>query len=153
MDHVNISNYSSDSSMLTIFTRETFVLIIHNDSMSNISFNMEHSDKQITLEIGSHSQQNKTAAVTAVMRDSIFENLQNSSEGHRISFSVFLKGDLFQPVDSGRGLTLQSVVFGIRISGAQMVNLSSPIDVYFQADQVWHIINFNALIMSHVSWI
>ena len=136
MDHVNIS-YSRDS---TTFVRETFVLIIQDSNTKNISFNMEHSDKHITLTTCSHSLRNVTAAITAVIKDSIFENLQNSSPGYRISYSVFLKCDLFQPLDSGRGLSLQSLVFGMRINDAQIVHLTSPIEVYFQADEVWHII-------------
>ena len=132
MDHVNIS-YSRDS---TTFVRETFVLIIQDSNTKNISFNMEHSDKHITLTTCSHSLRNVTAAVTAVIKDSIFENLQNSSPGYRISYSVFFKCDLFQPLDSGRGLSLQSLVFGMRINDAQIVHLTSPIEVYFQADEV-----------------
>ena len=132
VDHINIS-YSSDS---TTFVRETFVLIIHDNNTNSTSSYVEHSDKNIILTVGSRSLQNVTAAVTAVIRDSVMEHFQNSSKGHRISYSAFLKGDLFQPLDSGRGLSLQSIVFGIRINNAQIVNLSSPIEVYFQADKV-----------------
>ena len=97
---------------------------------------MEHSDKQITLTTGTHSLQNVTSAVTVVVSDSIFENLQRNSQEHRISYSIFFKDDLFQPLESGQGLTLQSFVIGIRINDTQIVNLTSPVEVYFQPNKV-----------------
>ena len=137
LDHAHVSNHS-DSTALTIFTQETFVLLINdNSNMRNTHFNMEHSDKQITLTTSLNTTLlNITTAVTAVIGDSVFENLQGSAQVFRISYSIFLKDDLFLPLDREQGLTLQSIVFGVRVNDTRILNLSSPIEVYFQTDEV-----------------
>ena len=128
-----------------VFIKKLFALVITDTKTSNFTEDLGYSLKQIKINVQNTDPpilSNETymkPSVTVVIPKTLLEDLglDNSTQAHRLSFSVLLQENLFKPVDGFQdNLALQSVVFGVRVNSSWITSLSKPVKVYVQAYKV-----------------
>lgn len=136
MDHAYTNNAS------TVFTQESFALLITDTKSSNFTEDLGSSLFKQTMTNGQNTDSHtvlsndKETEVIVVFPKTLFEDLglDNGTQAHRISYSVFLQENLFLPVNRFQdNFALQSIVFGVKVNGSLITHLSTPIEVYLPA--------------------
>ena len=145
-------NFMFTNTTTATFTRKTYALQLHDVDTSNFQ------GQTLSVDLGSVQQAmsstinireeaietiegikvflNRTASVQ--VPSSVFQDLGQSSEQQRLSYSVFVRDTLFQSSDENQSnLTVGSIIVAVRVNGSTASgNLSTPINVTFQASEV-----------------